>query len=84
MAVLDIAAIRMAVLMDRKFVSFSQEAQKNLPVTIEPRLLLARPEVPSEPLSLSPGWVSGELALEPTTLAYGSSLYSCPELLSSQ
>ena len=50
--VLDIAAILVAVLMDRKFTSFLQESQKNLPLTIEPRLLPAWPEVPPEPQSL--------------------------------
>jgi hypothetical protein len=79
-----IAAIRMAVLMDRKVTSFLQESQKNLPLTIEPRVLLARPQDPPEPQSLSPRGVCGELALEPTSLAYESSLYSWPELLSSQ
>jgi hypothetical protein len=84
MADLPIAAIRVAVLMERKFTSFLQESQKNLPLTIEPRVLLPRPEVPPEPQSLSPRGVCGELALEPTSLAYRSSLYSWPELLSSQ
>ena len=74
--VLDIAAVRMAVLMGRKFVSFLQDSQKNLAVVMGPRLSLARPEVLPEPLSVSPGWVSGELALKPMGVAYRSGFYS--------
>src|SRR6266404_7181799 len=36
--------------------------------------LLGRPEVPSEALSLSPYWVSGEPAIRPENVAYSSGL----------
>jgi len=84
MADLDIAAIRIAVLMDKKITSLLQDAQKNLPLSTKPRVSPARPELPPESQSLSPRGVCGEMTPEPTTVAYRSNLYAWTELMSSQ